>query len=92
MSKVILEGFIDVPEYELENIQKELAIHIELTKQEAGCIIFKVEQDKGNQCRFNVYEEFVNEAAFIAHQERVKSSHWGTASKDVKRHYSVKRV
>ncbi len=92
MSKVVLQGYIEVPNDQVVMVKTELARHIELTKKEVGCIVFNVEQDNENQCRFNVYEEFVNEAAFSAHQERVKSSHWGTASKDVKRHYSVKRV
>lgn len=92
MSKVVLQGYIEVPNDQVVMVKTELARHIELTKKEVGCIVFNVEQDIENQCRFNVYEEFKDDAAFSAHQERVKSSHWGTASKDVKRHYSVKRV
>lgn len=42
MSKVILKGFILVPEEELETVKSALPIHMRLTKSEAGCLVFQV--------------------------------------------------
>lgn len=89
MSKVILKGFILVPEPELFDIRRALIDHTQLTQQEPGCITFSVKQNTDNPCRFDVYEEFVNKAAFEYHQQRVKSSYWGEVSVNVERFYQV---
>lgn len=90
MVKVILEGYIDVLESDLDSINLELVTHIELTRAEEGCLVFQVEQDKENNNRFNVYEEFVSKEAFEKHQERVKKSRWGSVTKNVQRNYNIK--
>ncbi|WP_372378958.1 putative quinol monooxygenase [Vibrio natriegens] len=89
MSKVILKGHILVPEPELQLVKQELEKHTRLTLQEAGCITFRVTQSAENSLRFDVYEEFVDEAAFEAHQVRVKESHWGKVTNNVERHYEI---
>ncbi|MEH8183135.1 putative quinol monooxygenase [Aeromonas veronii] len=89
MSRVILKGFIIVPPNDLAAVKDELDNHIQLTRAETGCLIFKVTQDPLNPCRFDVYEEFFDEAAFQAHQARVKSSRWGKITVNVERHYMV---
>ena len=89
MRKVILKGFIIVPFIDLSLVKFELKRHIQFTRAETGCLIFKVNQDPLNPCRFDVYEEFVDEAAFQAHQARVKSSRWGKITVNVERHYTV---
>nr|WP_319552276.1 antibiotic biosynthesis monooxygenase [uncultured Vibrio sp.] len=89
MSKVILKGYILVPESKLQVVKKELENHTRLTLLEAGCITFRVIQSAENSLRFDVYEEFVDEAAFEAHQVRVKESHWGKVTKNVERHYEI---
>ncbi|MFQ1900699.1 putative quinol monooxygenase [Aeromonas veronii] len=89
MGVVILNGFIIVPSNDLALVKDELDNHIQLTRSETGCLIFKVTQDPLNPCRFDVYEEFVDEAAFQAHQSRVKSSRWGEITVNVERHYTV---
>jgi len=89
MSRVILKGFIIVPSNDLAAVKDELDNHIQLTRSESGCLIFKVNQDTLNPCRFDVYEEFVDQAAFQAHQARVKSSHWGEITVNVERFYTV---
>lgn len=89
MGKVILQGFIIVPLSELTIVKRELDAHIRLTRAETGCLIFKVTQDPLNPCRFDVYEEFVDQAAFQAHQARVKSSRWRKITVNVERHYTV---
>jgi autoinducer 2-degrading protein len=77
LSKVILQGYILVPDVDSEIVKTELIVHSNLTKQEPGCLIFKVTPDIDNPNRFSVYEEFVDQAAFDLHQSRVKNSNWG---------------
>ncbi|MEN6669901.1 antibiotic biosynthesis monooxygenase [Psychrobacter sp. B38] len=89
MSKVILKGFILVPESALEIVKSELANHKRLTLEEPGCITFSVTEHPENPLRFDVYEEFIDKSAFEYHQNRVKASHWGKVTMDVERHYEV---
>ncbi len=89
LAKVILKGFIIVPDSDLEVLKAELIIHKELTLNEAGCLTFTVTPDEVNLNKFNVYEEFVDQAAFDNHQSRVKSSKWGNVTKNVERHYQI---
>jgi quinol monooxygenase YgiN len=87
--KVTLEGHIIVPDEDLESVKSALANHIVLTRNEPGCLMFEVNVDESDPCRFNVYEEFTDRSAFEAHQQRVKTSDWGKLTRDVSRHYSV---
>lgn len=87
--KVILKGFIEVSAIDAPAISDELPRHIELTREEPGCIKFSVEQDKNNLNKYNVYEEFISQDAFEAHQQRVKASRWGEVSKNVLRNHEV---
>ena len=89
MSKVILQGYILAPDADLANVKEALPEHILLTQQEAGCLVFKVTSDETNPNRFNVYEEFVDRAAFEKHQQRVRESRWGKVTGDVSRHYEI---
>ena len=89
MSKVFLKGFIMVPQAELAVVMDELSNHIRLTREETGCLVFEVAQSKSDPCRFDVYEEFINQAAFESHQRRVKSSRWGKVTVNVDRRYTV---
>jgi quinol monooxygenase YgiN len=89
LPKIILTGYIDVPDRELAAVKAALPLHIELTQQEAGCLVFKVEEDTINRNIFNVYEEFVDKASFAAHQDRVQSTEWGKVTKNIARHYKI---
>ena len=89
MPKVILKGFIIVPEPELELVKNELINHKRLTLNEPGCITFCVTENSENPLRFDVYEEFVDRNAFEQHQERVRGSYWGRVTVNVERHYEV---
>lgn len=80
MPKVILRGFIEVPDADLELIQSELPLHIDLTRKELGCMSFSVERDQKFSNRFNVHEVFVSQEAFEHHQTRVKESRWGAVT------------
>lgn len=90
MPKVILSGHIVVPASDLNLVQQELTVHIELTRQEPGCLIFDISQDVDNPHLFRVYEEFVHRSAFEAHQARVKESDWGRITADAQRHYKIR--
>ena len=89
MSKVVLKGFIIIPSENLAAVQDELINHKKLTRNEPGCLVFNVTQSESNPNRFDVYEAFINKAAFEVHQARVKSSHWGKVSENVERHYEI---
>jgi len=89
LSKVILKGHIIVADSDLIIMQRELVRHIELTKQEPGCLVFDVDQDKKHANKFDVYEEFVDKTAFEAHQSRVANSEWGAVTSNVERHYQI---
>lgn len=89
MSKIILEGHIVVSDTDLATIMDELSGHIELTRRENGCLRFEVTQSPDVENVFYVYEEFIDRAAFEAHQQRVKLSGWGRVALNVERHYQV---
>ncbi|MGB1139319.1 MAG: putative quinol monooxygenase [Halioglobus sp.] len=89
MPHVTLQGFIIVPDDDLDAVLNELPIHSELTRQEPGCLSFDVAQDPANRNRFNVHEVFASEAAFEHHQSRARTSPWGQVSLRAERHYTV---
>ena len=84
---VILEGYIKVPLKELEAIKSHLGEHIRNTLNEDGCLEFTVEQDAIDKCVFSVFEKFIDNDAFDAHQVRVKASDWSAITKNTKRVY-----
>jgi len=91
MSKVTLEGHIIVSDEDLSAVLKELPVHIQKTKSEPGCLVFNFEQQEHNSNKFMIYEEFTDEEAFQLHLNLVKSLDWGVVTKNVQRHYQVKK-
>ncbi len=89
MAKVKLSGFIIVPEHDLEVVVSELPNHIQLTRNEPGCLSFHVSQSDADPRRFEVTEEFASRAAFEHHQARIKTSRWGEVTGNVARHYEI---
>lgn len=92
MSKVILSGYIIVPDNDLVSVKQALEKHAQLTLEEAGCLVFEVVKDASDPNRFTVYEEFIDQAAFEHHQARVRVSHWGEVTMNVERHYKCKII
>ena len=86
---VILTGSLDVPDEDIENVKAHLPTHIILSRGECGCVSFDVSVDPENPNRYLVNEEFTTQAAFNAHQARVKSSEWGRATAHLKRQYKI---
>lgn len=89
MDKVTLEGYIIVPDSDLDRVQAELPNHIALTRRESGCLVFNVNQDQDNKNRFNVYEEFKDRESFDNHEVRAADSKWATITKNVQRFYEI---
>ncbi|CAM4388221.1 putative quinol monooxygenase [Vibrio agarivorans] len=89
MGKVILKGIIEIPFDQLESVRVCLPQHIQLTREERGCVVFDVVVRPNNPCCYDVYEEFISRAAFDAHQQRVKASRWGKVTKQVIRDYQI---
>ncbi len=89
MGKVTLTGYIVVPPDDLARVLAELPNHIELTRNEPGCIAFEVTQAPSDPYRFDVAEEFQDRQAFERHQQRVRSSFWGEVTTHVERHYEI---
>jgi len=89
MAKVVLKGHVLIPHDDLKSVLEELPLHKELTRQEEGCLIFEVIQDESQVCKLNVYEEFKSKTAFQYHQDRVRSSRWGSITKNIKRFYEI---
>ncbi len=89
MGRVTLEGLIRVPPDHLNAVLAELGTHIRLTREEEGCLAFRVDQRSSEPSVFDVYEEFADRASFDAHQARVKESSWGACTKDLVREYTV---
>ncbi|MGO3055632.1 putative quinol monooxygenase [Halomonas sp. AOP43-A1-21] len=81
MRKVTLEGVIIVPQAELGVFQEALVLHKQQTLAEPGCITFNVIQDQTDSCRYTVYEEFVDRAAFDQHQRHVGELRLGEADR-----------
>jgi quinol monooxygenase YgiN len=89
MSKVIVQGFIIVPDDDLDAVSAELPTHISATRSESGCLVFEVTASSEQPGRFDVYEEFTDATAFEHHQRRVADSQWGRVTQNVSRHYEI---
>lgn len=84
-----LKGHIDVPVDRIEAVDAALQKHINLTREEPGCIFFKVESCQSVEGRYLVSEAFVDEAAFEFHQTRAGNSDWAEVSKGIPRQYKT---
>ena len=82
-----LSGTITVPPNDLERVLAALADHILLTRAEPGCRSFSVEEKENGA--FLVSEEFIDRAAFEAHQVRLRETPWAAASVNAVRNYKT---
>ncbi len=89
MPKVILEGYVLVADSDIAAVKRELANHIQLTRQEEGCLVFEVSYDAKNMNRLNVYEEFISQEAFNLHQQRLSGTEWGKVSSKLEKYYKI---
>ena len=75
-----LEGYIDVPAHRVRQIDEALKDHIRLTRNEPGCVYFRVDPCKETVGRYLVSEAFVDKEAFDFHQQRAANSQWAEVS------------
>ena len=89
MGSVFLTGeLVCQNDDEVALVVANLPEHIALTRAEPGCVSFSVERE-GTSMTWRVSEEFVDQAAFQAHQTRVAASEWGSRTAGIERRYSV---
>ena len=86
---IVLKGHIHVSKEDLPSVKANLGEHILLTRDESGCLEFRVTQDHGDPSRFTVFERFRDKESFNLHQRRVENSEWGYVTKNVTRTYVV---
>ena len=89
MSWITLQGHIIVSDDDLPLVSEALPQHIALTRTEPGCLIFNVSQDSEDPNKFYVYEEFIDRAAFDAHQRRAAGTRWAVVAGKVETHYEI---
>ena len=53
---IVLKGHIHVSKEDLPSVKAHLGEHIRLTRDESGCLEFRVTQDQGDPSRFSVFE------------------------------------
>jgi len=87
MEKIVLRGRLVVPAEEMDAVLQALPEHIALSRNEPGCLKFEVSRCEQQSNTLEVYEEFVNKAAFEAHQQRTQASAWARVSVNAKREY-----
>ncbi len=87
--KITVSGYIIVPFADLAAVRECLPEHLVTTRAEAGCLTFNVVENVEKEGRFEVYEAFIDQAAFEYHQSRARESKWGLVTKNIERHYTV---
>lgn len=92
MVRIRLTGtLLCASEEEAAIVRSHLPDHKRLTRAEPGCTVFEV-LESPNPLVWDVSEEFVDEPAFEAHQQRVSNSPWGRATAGIVRRYSVEHL
>ncbi len=86
---VILTGFVRCEnDAQAAKVRAFVDEHIRLTRAEPGCVSFEVKPTDDPLVWF-VSEEFVDSAAFEAHQARTKASDWAVETAGIPREYNV---
>jgi quinol monooxygenase YgiN len=92
MSNVALTGrLVCANDEEEAAVLRHLPRHVELTRAEEGCLAFDV-QPTSDRLVWTVSERFADQAAFEAHQARVRASEWGQATAGIVRDYVISTV
>ncbi|WP_345373434.1 putative quinol monooxygenase [Frondihabitans cladoniiphilus] len=89
MNEIHLTGLlVCTTEEERTAVERHLPDHVELTRDEPGCVSFDV-VPTDDPLVWSVEERFVDQAVFELHQRRVSSSVWGRATAGIERRYSI---
>lgn len=91
MSVELVGQLICASEDEAAAVRRHLQAHIALTRGEAGCIQFEVEPTD-DPFVWTVFEQFVSQEAFDAHQARVQASDWSQVTAGISRDYVIRAV
>ena len=89
MTIVKLTGHIDVPDTDIEIVEKYAPEHIRLSRAEPGCLKFDFWQDAENPNIYRLDEAFKDREAFDLHTARAKASKWGKVSSHLVRHFTM---
>ena len=73
---------------EVETVRVQLPEHIRLTRAEAGCVSFDVFQSD-DPLVWTVEECFLDNAAFVYHQQRTHASKWWSATAEIPREFEI---
>ncbi len=82
-----LSGTLTCEADDVRIVRDALPEHIRLSRAEPGCLRFDVVETAPGV--FSVSEEFVDQAAFDAHQTRTRASAWWTATAHIPRDFKV---
>lgn len=86
---VTLTGYLRCEtEEQAARVRAALPEHIRLTRAEPGCVSFNV-TPTDDPLVWEVTEEFLDPAAFEAHQERASRSVWSSETAGIPRDYDV---
>lgn len=85
MGKVRVTGYLQVPESDRSAVDEALPVHRDLSREEAGCLLFEVTRDDTDPGKWHLLEEYVSQAAFDYHRERSANSPWASVSANVQR-------
>lgn len=89
MDNVRLSGLLRCKNLEeADVVTSYLPEHVELTRNEPGCISFEVSPTQ-DPLVWSVEERFTDPEAFRAHQERAASSPWGRMTSAIARDYTI---
>ena len=89
-SQVALSGqLLCASDDEAEIVRRHLPLHIELTRDEPGCLSFEVHQTDDRRV-WQVAERFVDDEALDQHRVRVAASEWGRVTAGIERRYSIR--
>jgi len=86
---IYLSGHFDVAKQHIQETLLLLPEHIKLSREEKGCLDFRVTQSKKTEGRFQVFEKFNSKRAYLYHQKRIKNSKWKNIMKKLKRDYEI---
>ncbi len=84
---VILTGTLTCSGEDAKAVKEALPGHIRLSRAEPGCLRFEVTETAPGV--FTVSDEFVDRAAFEAHQARTRASAWWAATSHIPRAFDM---
>lgn len=88
-NRFYIRGYIDFPSDQFAKLKSDWETHVDLSRQEEGCISFEYTYDAQRTGRVHISEIYTDEAAFEAHKARAMQAGWVELSKDAERHFEM---